>query len=57
MVNALFVIVRALRTVFVFEVAAAGLLVAGSWVQWGTGAGLLVAGGCFALKSYDLGTP
>jgi len=55
MADALFIIVRALRTVFVFEVLAVGLLIAGACVLSGVGAGLIVAGVCAALKSYELG--
>jgi hypothetical protein len=55
MADALFTIVRALRTVFVFEVLAVGLLIGGACVLSGVGAGLIVAGVCAALKSYELG--
>ena len=55
MADALFTVVRAFRTVFVFEVLAVGLLIGGACVLSGVGVGLIVAGVCAALKSYELG--
>lgn len=54
MVRALLAIVKAFRRVWVLELAAGGLVVAGAAVQWGTGVALLTGGACAGLKAFDL---
>jgi|GEM_PF-5712481 len=54
MVRAFLSIAGFLRSVFLFEVAAAGLFIAACAVQWGLGAALGAGAVCAALKSYDL---
>lgn len=54
MVRALLAIVKAIQSVWVLELAGAGLAVAGAAVEWGAAVALMLAGGLLLLKAFDV---
>jgi hypothetical protein len=54
MVRALLAVVKLIQSVWVLELAGAGLIVAGCAVAWGLAVALLAAGGLCLLKAFDV---
>lgn len=54
MLKALIAVVRALRSVWLIELAGAGLIVAGIYGAWGVNAALAAAGVALVLKAFEL---
>lgn len=54
MIKALLVLVAALRSAWLFELAGAALIVAGVYLAWGLAAALAAGGVALLLKAFEL---